>query len=357
VAHDVVATREESVESRSDRDGDVLFSLENVVKHYPVKVSAFRSELVHAVDGVSLEVRRGETLGLVGESGCGKSTLGRVALRIEEPTAGSIRYRETDITRLQGTELRRLRSKLQMVFQDPLGSLNPRMTVGLTVAEPLHLHGIASGRAARERVAELFERVGLGAEHLGRYPHQLSGGQQQRVGIARALAPNPEVLVLDEPTSALDVSVQAKLINLMRRIQRDEHRAQIFISHDLSVIGYLSDRVAVMYLGEIVEIGPKDDIYGRPRHPYTGALISAVPGESLLDRRRRMMIPGEVPSPIDPPQGCRFHTRCPFVQDRCREEKQTLRPIGPDQLVACWRAAEGEISTDDFHRVTGSLEE
>jgi oligopeptide transport system ATP-binding protein len=354
---DVVVPEEETLAASADGGGDVVFSLDDVVKHYPVKVSAFRSEKVHAVDGVSLEVRRGETLGLVGESGCGKSTLGRVALRIEEPTAGAIRYRETDITRLQGRELRRLRRKLQMVFQDPLSSLNPRMTVGLTVAEPLHLHGIASGRAARERVAELFERVGLGEEHLGRYPHQLSGGQQQRVGIARALAPNPEVLVLDEPTSALDVSVQAKLINLMRRIQRQEHRAQIFISHDLSVIGYLSDRVAVMYLGEIVEIGTKDDIYATPRHPYTGALISAVPGESLLDRRRRMMIPGEVPSSIDPPQGCRFHTRCPFVRDRCRSERQVLRPVGAGQHVACWRAAEDEISTDDFHRVTGSLEE
>ncbi len=357
MARDVVASSEEPVAGAAHDDGDVVFSLGDVVKHYPVKVSAFRSDRVHAVDGVSLDVRQGETLGLVGESGCGKSTLGRVALRIEEPTGGAIRYRGTDITRLQGTELRRLRSKLQMVFQDPLGSLNPRMTVGLTVAEPLHLHGIASGRTARERVAELFERVGLDAEHLGRYPHQLSGGQQQRVGIARALAPNPEVLVLDEPTSALDVSVQAKLINLMRRIQRDEQRAQIFISHDLSVIGYLSDRVAVMYLGEIVEIGPKDDIYARPRHPYTGALISAVPGDSLLVRRRRMMIPGEVPSSINPPEGCRFHTRCPFVKDRCREERQLLRPVEPNQLVACWRAAEGEISTDDFQRVTGSLEE
>jgi oligopeptide transport system ATP-binding protein len=354
---ELVAPKDVPRTAAAPGDGEVIFALAGVVKHYPVKVAAFRTEDVHAVDGVSLEVRRGETVGLVGESGCGKSTLGRVALRLEEPTAGTIRYRDTDISSLRGGALRRLRPKLQMVFQDPLGSLNPRMTVGATVAEPLHLHGIARGNEARRRVAELFDRVGLALEHMGRYPHQLSGGQQQRVGIARALAAGPEVLVLDEPTSALDVSVQAKLINLMRRIQREEHRAQIFISHDLSVIGYLSDRVAVMYLGEIVEIGPKAAIYERPRHPYTGALISAVPTENLLGRRARMLVPGDVPSPINPPQACRFHTRCPFVKDRCREENQVLRPVGPDQLAACWRAAEGEISSEDFQRVTGSLED
>ena len=357
MAREAVAPREETVPVEASGDGDVVFSLENVLKHYPVKVSAFHSDKVRAVDGVSLEVRRGETLGLVGESGCGKSTLGRVALRLESPTGGIIRYRDTDISCLHGKELRRLRPKLQMVFQDPLGSLNPRMTVGLAVAEPLKLHTLCSRSEVRDKVRELFERVGLSPEHMSRYPHQLSGGQQQRVGIARALAPNPDVMILDEPTSALDVSVQAKLINLMRRIQREEQRAQIFISHDLSVIGYLSDRVAVMYLGEIVEIGPTAQIYDKPRHPYTGALMSAVPGEILLDRRRRMAIPGEVPSPINPPKACRFNTRCPFVKDHCREEKQVLRPVGPNQLAACWRAAEGEISTEDFAKVTGSLED
>jgi oligopeptide/dipeptide ABC transporter ATP-binding protein len=353
---EAVARREEGVRAEHG-DGQVVFALEKLVKHYPVKVAAFRSERLHAVDGVSLQVGRGETLGLVGESGCGKSTLGRISLRLEQPTQGAIRYRDTDITALGGRELRRLRPRLQMVFQDPLGSLNPRMTVGQAVAEPLHLHGIASGSEARRRVAELFERVGLAADHMSRYPHQLSGGQQQRVGIARALAPNPEVVILDEPTSALDVSVQAKLINLMRRIQREEQRAQIFISHDLSVIGYLSDRVAVMYLGEIVEIGPTAEIYEHPCHPYTGALMSAVPSENLLDRRRRMLIPGEVPSPINPPQACRFATRCPFVKKRCREEKQELRRVGENHSVACWRAAEGEISDEDFARATGSLED
>jgi oligopeptide transport system ATP-binding protein len=330
-------------------NGDVAFAVEDLVKHYTVKVSAFESEKLRAVDGVSLAVARGTTLGLVGESGCGKSTLGRVALRLEEPTAGEIRFGDTALTSLRGGALRRLRPRLQMVFQNPLGSLNPRMTVGQAVAEPLRLHDIASGAEVRKRVVDLFERVGLSRDHLSRYPHQLSGGQQQRVGIARALAPGPEVMILDEPTSALDVSVQATLINLLRNLQAELHLTQIFISHDLSVIGYLSDRVAVMYVGQIVEIGPTREIYASPRHPYTGALISAVPGEDLLDRRLRMMIPGEVPSPIKPPPACRLAPRCPFAKPRCHEEKQVLQPVGDGHLVACWRAVAGEITTDDFH--------
>ena len=355
MAREAVVREEAPPEPRVGEAG--VFAVENLVKHYPVKISAFRSANLRAVDGLSLEVDRGETLGLVGESGCGKSTFGRVAFRLEEPTAGRVRFADADITALRGRELRRLRRKLQMVFQDPLGSLNPRMTVGQAVAEPLRLHQIAGGSQARARVRELFERVGLSADHTSRYPHQLSGGQQQRVGIARALASNPEVLILDEPTSALDVSVQAKLINLMRRIQKEERLAQIFISHDLSVIGYLSDRVAVMYLGEIVEIGPTKELFERPRHPYTGALMSAVPTENLLDRRPRMVLPGEVPSPISPPPACRFAPRCPFAKDRCREEKQRLRTAAPGHEVACWRAVAGEISPDDFRRVKGSLED
>jgi oligopeptide/dipeptide ABC transporter ATP-binding protein len=331
-------------------NGDVMFAVEGLVKHYTVKVSAFESAKLRAVDGVSLQVNRGTTLGLVGESGCGKSTLGRVALRLEEPTAGVVRYGNTSLTSLSPSALRRLRPKLQMVFQNPLGSLNPRMTVGQAVAEPLLLHDLSPRREARARVADLFERVGLSRDHLGRYPHQLSGGQQQRVGIARALASNPEVMILDEPTSALDVSVQATLINLLRNLQAQLHLTQIFISHDLSVIGYLSDRVAVMYIGEIVEIGPTREIFARPRHPYTGALISAVPGEDLLDRKLRMMLPGEVPSPIKPPPACRLAPRCPFARERCREEKQVLEPVGEGHLVACWRAVAGEISAEDFQR-------
>jgi oligopeptide transport system ATP-binding protein len=339
------------------RNGDVMFAVENLVKHYSVKVDAFHSETLRAVDGVSLEVERGTTLGLVGESGCGKSTLGRVALRLEEPTAGAIRYADTSLTALNRAALRRLRPKLQMVFQNPLGSLNPRLTVGQAVAEPLRLHQLAPAGEVRKRVTELFERVGLSRDHLGRYPHQLSGGQQQRVGIARALASSPEVMILDEPTSALDVSVQATLINLLRHLQADLHLTQIFISHDLAVIGYLSDRVAVMYVGEIVEIGPTREIYARPRHPYTGALISAVPSDDLLDHRLRMMLPGEVPSPLRPPPACRLAPRCPFVKDRCREEKQVLQPVGEDHLAACWRAVAGEISPEDFqHQARLTLE-
>jgi peptide/nickel transport system ATP-binding protein len=346
-----------AVDAVGNGGGDVMFAVENLVKHYPVKVSAFHSDKLRAVDGVSLEVTRGSTLGLVGESGCGKSTLGRVALRLEEPTAGAIRYGGTSLTSLRRSALRRLRPKLQMVFQNPLGSLNPRMTVGQAVAEPLRLHDLAPAGEVRGRVAELFERVGLSRDHLGRYPHQLSGGQQQRVGIARALASSPEVMILDEPTSALDVSVQATLINLLRHLQADLHLTQIFISHDLAVIGYLSDRVAVMYVGEIVEIGPTNEIYARPRHPYTGALISAVPSDDLLDHRLRMMLPGEVPSPIKPPPACRLAPRCPFVRDRCREEKQVLQPVGAGHLAACWRAVAGEISPEDFqHQARLTLE-
>ncbi len=337
------------VETVTPGDGDVVFAVENLVKHYTVKVSAFHSDRLRAVDGVTLGVKRGTTLGLVGESGSGKSTLGRVALRLEEPTSGVIRFGKTVLSSLSAPALRRLRPKLQMVFQNPLGSLNPRMMVGQAVAEPLRLHRIAGEGDMRTRVGELFERVGLSRDHLSRYPHQLSGGQQQRVGIARALAANPEVVILDEPTSALDVSVQATLINLLRNLQAELHLTQIFISHDLSVIGYLSDRVAVMYLGEIVETGPTAEIFQRPRHPYAGALISAVPGDELLDRRLRMMLPGEVPSPINPPPACRLAPRCPFAKPRCHEEKQTLQPVGKDHLVACWRAVAGEITTEDFH--------
>ena len=339
-----------AVDAVTGQNGEVMFAVENLVKHYTVKVSPFHSEKLRAVDGVSLQVMRGTTLGLVGESGCGKSTLGRVALRLEEPTAGAIRFGDTSLTSLSRSAMRRLRPKLQMVFQNPLGSLNPRMTVGQAVAEPLRLHDLAAGGEVRKRVADLFERVGLSRDHLSRYPHQLSGGQQQRVGIARALASNPEVMILDEPTSALDVSVQATLINLLRHLQADLHLTQIFISHDLAVIGYLSDRVAVMYVGEIVEIGPTREIYARPRHPYTGALISAVPSDNLLDHRVRMMLPGEVPSPLRPPPACRLAPRCPFVKDRCREEKQVLQSVGDGHLAACWRAVAGEISPEDFQR-------
>jgi oligopeptide transport system ATP-binding protein len=351
-----VAERVEAAQLPLPAADPVMLTVENLVKHYPIKTGAFKTDQVRAVDGVSLTVRRGETLGLVGESGCGKSTLGRVALLLERPTSGSVRLRDVDLTGLGGRELRRLRPKLQMVFQDPLGSLNPRMKVSQTVAEPLLLHKLADAGEVRAKVRDLFYRVGLSDELLDRYPHELSGGQQQRVGIARALAPNPELVVLDEPTSALDVSVQAKLINLLRRLKEEFDLTQVFISHDLSVIGYLTDRVAVMYLGEVVELGPTAEIFLKPQHPYTGALMSAVPGDDLLDRRTRLMLPGEVPSPIKPPPACRLAPRCPFAKDRCRQEKQVLRQVGTDHAVACWRAADGEISTEDFERTRLALE-
>jgi oligopeptide/dipeptide ABC transporter ATP-binding protein len=323
-----------------------LFAVADLSKQYSLRVGAFRHAVLRAVDGVSLSVARGDTLGLVGESGCGKSTLGRVALRLEEPTAGEIWYGDVELSALQQGEVRRYRADLQMVFQDPLGSLNPRMTVFQAIAEPLRLHGIAPRADVPARVNELLERVGLSRDHLGRYPHQLSGGQQQRVAIARALAPEPKVVILDEPTSALDVSVQAKLVNLLRKLQADFALTQIFISHDLSVVGYLANRVAVMYLGRIVESGPTAAIYDQPRHPYTAALMAAVPDDDLMRRRARGNLSGEVPSALNPPLGCHLAPRCPFAVDRCREEDQTLRDVGPDHSVACWRSAAGEIEFD-----------
>jgi oligopeptide/dipeptide ABC transporter ATP-binding protein len=332
----------------AESEGQRAFRLENLVKYYPLRLSSFQTVKMRAVDGVSIELTRGETLGLVGESGCGKSTLARLAMRLEEPTAGRVYFDGVDLTALRGASLRQLRPRFQMVFQDPLGSLNPRQKVGDTVAEPLQLFKLAKGRELNERVRELFDRVGLLREVAESYPYQLSGGQLQRIAIARALASSPEVLILDEPTSGLDVSVQAKLINLLRSLQRTTQMTQLLISHDLSVVGHLSDRVAIMYLGEIVELGFKSQIYARPRHPYTGALMSAVPGAALNDRRKRLTLRGEVPSSISPPSGCRLAPRCLFATDRCSREKQVLKLVGRAHLVACWRAADGEIMQDDL---------
>jgi oligopeptide/dipeptide ABC transporter ATP-binding protein len=262
-----------------------------------------------------------------------------------EPTAGQILLEGEDITQVDAARLQALRQRFQMVFQDPLDSLNPRMTVSDMVAEPLLLHDLASRQDINQRVLELFQRVNLGPEHIGRYPHQLSGGQRQRVAIARALATNPKLVVLDEPTSALDVSVQAQLLNLLRQLQAELKLSFVFISHDLAVVSHLSDRVAVMYLGEIVEFGPTAEVFHNPRHPYTMALLSAIPGEKLLNQHQRIVLSGEIPSPLHPPSGCRFHTRCPFVKPVCRQEIQTLRPLEADgtHTVACNRAFEGHI--------------
>ena len=325
-----------------------LLQIEGLTKHYPIRTGLFARKMLHAADGVSLELREGETVGLVGESGSGKSTVGKCVTMLERPTAGTVRFGDTELTKLSFDELRHVRRSVQMVFQDPYDSLNPRRTAGETVLEPLSIYGIARGKAARARTAELFDRVGLKAEHMRRFPHQLSGGQQQRVGIARALATNPSLIVLDEPTSALDVSVQAKLIRLLRELQRDQDLAYLFISHDLSVVGYLSDRVAVMYLGQIVEIGPTRQVFSRPRHPYTMALMSAIPAATPLERRERILLTGEIPSPIAPPNHCRLVSRCPFATDECRSMPMELWEVAPGQRAACIRSVRGEIPIPDY---------
>ncbi|MDR7521250.1 MAG: ATP-binding cassette domain-containing protein [Armatimonadota bacterium] len=312
-------------------------------KHYIVSGGLLRRHILRAVDGVSFTVSSGETLGVVGESGSGKSTLGRCLLRLEEPSEGVVKYRGIDITGLPDSSLRPLRRHLQMVFQDPADSLNPRMTVGTAVLEPILLHGLARGVAARRRVIELFELVGLSEEHVARYPHQLSGGQQQRVAIARALASNPQFVVLDEPTSALDVSVQAQLLNLLRALQRRLGLSYLFISHDLSVVSYMARRVVVLYLGRVVEEGPTRALFDDPKHPYTRTLLSAVPANTPWEQRHRIIPRGEPASPLARPAGCPFSPRCPWAVQRCHEEPQALQPVGPDRQVACWRSIEGKI--------------
>jgi peptide/nickel transport system ATP-binding protein/oligopeptide transport system ATP-binding protein len=325
-----------------------LLIVDYLTKHYPIRTGVFAHRMLHAADGVSFELAPGETVGLVGESGSGKSTVGKCVTMLERPTSGSVRFADRELTALSFDELRHVRRFFQMVFQDPYDSLNPRRTAGETVLEPLTLHGIAWGREARERTAELFDRVGLKPEHMARFPHQLSGGQQQRVGIARALATDPALIVLDEPTSALDVSVQAKLIRLLKGLQRDHNLAYLFISHDLSVIGYLSDRVAVMYLGQIVEIGPTRRVFAQPRHPYTMALMSAIPAANPLERRERVLLTGEIPSPIAPPDHCRLVSRCPFATDECRTTRMDLWEVTPGQRVACIRSLRGEIPIPNY---------
>jgi oligopeptide transport system ATP-binding protein len=320
-----------------------LLSVSGLTKHFPVKRGiVFQSAVgtVRAVDGLSFDVAPGETLALVGESGCGKSTTGRLVLRLIEATEGTIRFAGRDVRGLSRGALRDLRRDMQIIFQDPYASLNPRLTVGETLAEPLRLHGLASGAALRRRIDELLGEVGLSAWHALRYPHEFSGGQRQRIGIARALASQPKLIVCDEPVSALDVSIQAQVINLMQDLKGKFGLSYIFIAHDLAVVRHISDRVAVMYLGKIVELAPKRSLFARPRHPYTQALLSAVPVPDPTAQRTRIRLAGDVPSPLNPPKGCRFHTRCAYAQDRCRKEEPLLRPLedgagAEGQVVAC----------------------
>jgi oligopeptide/dipeptide ABC transporter ATP-binding protein len=315
-----------------------LLEVRDLKKHFAIHKGVFSrvSGHVYAVDGVSFHIDRGETLGLVGESGCGKSTVGRTLLKLLEPTAGTIRVRGEDITALDAEQLLPYRRQMQMIYQDPYASLNPRMSAGDIVGEPLIIHGVAAPKERRERVATLFERVGLRPELMTAFPHEFSGGQRQRIGIARALALSPELIVGDEPVSALDVSIQAQIINLLMDLQDEFRLSYLFVAHDLAVVEHISERVAVMYLGRIVEMTDKTTLFEMPLHPYTEALLSAVPIPKYSGReRRRIILTGDVPSPINPPPGCHFHTRCPYAMTRCQHEAPTLREVRPNHWAAC----------------------
>jgi oligopeptide/dipeptide ABC transporter ATP-binding protein len=318
-------------------DAPVVVDVENLTKHFPVRKGFLGRTVaqVRAVDGVSLHIRQGETLGLVGESGSGKSTVGKSVLRLLDPTAGRIHLHGEDITQVSGEALRDARRKMQMIFQDPYASLNPRLTVGDIIMEPLENFEKFSRAQRRERAGDLLDRVGLRREALKRYPHEFSGGQRQRVGVARALALNPSLIVADEPVSALDVSVQAQVLNLLVRLQREFNLAYLFISHDLGVVEHISHRVAVMYLGQLVEVANKETLFANAQHPYTEALLSAVPIPDPTRKRKRIILPGDVPSPINPPSGCRFHTRCPYAEARCKVEIPVMRDLSSGHSVAC----------------------
>jgi len=319
-------------------NGVPVLKVDGLVKHFPVKRGLIRPKLVgvvRAVENVSFEIARGETLALVGESGCGKSTTGRLALRLMDPTAGSIRFMGEEIARFDKTALRRLRRRMQIIFQDPYASLNPRMTAGEILMEPLKVHEICDDTSRRARMRDLLELVGLLPEHARRYPHQFSGGQRQRIGIARALAVNPELIVCDEPVSALDVSIQAQIVNLLQDLQQRFGLSYLFIAHDLAVVKHISNRVAVMYLGKLVEIGEKKTIYANPLHPYTQALMAAIPKLDPNARTERIILQGDVPNPFSPPSGCRFHTRCPYAQARCAAEEPQMREAARGHQLAC----------------------
>lgn len=314
-----------------------LLQVRDLKKVYPVRTHLFgrSTKMVRAVDGVSFDLQAGEAFGLVGESGCGKTTTGRCVLRLIEPTSGEIRYENENLLRMEPAQMRRLRKNMQMIFQDPYASLNPRMTVASIVEEPLIIHQIGTKQQRSERVHELLNMVGLDSAFSKRYPHEFSGGQRQRIGIARALALEPKLIIADEPVSALDVSVQAQIINLLKDLQQKLHLTFLFIAHDLSIVQHFCDRIAVMYLGKIVELTSSEELFSNPLHPYTKVLLDSVPIPNPESRRKRQMLAGDVPTPVDPPAGCRFHTRCPIVEERCKAEEPQLNERRPGHWVAC----------------------
>ena len=325
-------------------EAEVLVKVEGLKMYFPITQGIVIQRHIgdiKAVDGVDFFIRRGETLGLVGESGCGKSTTGRAVLQLYRPTAGSVYFEGQDLTKIKGEKLRQMRRKMQMIFQDPYASLNPRMTVGNIIGEPLEVHNILRGKALKERVQELLQVVGLNPYFINRYPHEFSGGQRQRIGIARALAVQPSFIVCDEPISALDVSIQAQIINLLEELQEQFGLTYLFIAHDLSVVRHISDRVAVMYLGKLMEMTTSLELYKNPLHPYTKALLSAVPipDPVVEEKRKRIILEGDVPSPANPPKGCNFVTRCPMRMDICKEQEPEFRDVGGEHFVACWRVS------------------
>ena len=318
---------------------ETILEVRDLVKHFPMGGGFFgqNQKVVHAVNGITFKVRKGETLGIVGESGCGKSTAGRTIIRLYEPTSGQIFFEGQDVTKAYGSDLLNLRRKMQMIFQDPYASLNPRMTVGDIVGEGLDIHKLASGQARTDRIYELLEVIGLNPEHANRFPHEFSGGQRQRIGIARALSVNPRLIICDEPISALDVSIQAQIVNMLEELQEKMGLTYLFIAHDLSMVKHISHRIAVMYLGRIVELTDSYELYKNPQHPYTKALLSAIPipDPRVEATRKRIVVQGSVPSPIDPPSGCYFRTRCPYVKAICAEEVPQLKELGNNHVAAC----------------------
>jgi len=323
----------------NNTDNETLIRVKDLVMHFPIYRGVIRRQVgaVHAVDGISFEIKQGETLGLVGESGCGKTTTGRTILQLYKPTAGHVYYRDQDLTKLKPEAMRHMRREMQMIFQDPYASLNPRMTLKEIVSQPLTAFDVASGKEIDERVAELLKLVKLNPDFAGRYPHEFSGGQRQRIGVARALALNPKFIVCDEPISALDVSIQAQVVNLLEDLQEVLELTYLFIAHDLSMVRHISNRVAVMYLGVIVELTDRNELYNNPLHPYTQALMSAipVPDPVYAETHQRTILEGDVPSPVNPPSGCRFWTRCPIADESCKQQKPELRQIRPGHYVAC----------------------